>query len=133
MIYLEGLMHKKINIFLALLIMAIITIIFAWVISAQAMSGIGVNILTPPIKCTPDPDAATCLISCPLCGSLATCSSLFQVQAIYLGGQNSLYLGQAFCLFNPKPPNGGRFHPGGQCLGNIFGKGPHFLINFGCR
>lgn len=136
-IYPEGLMHKKVNIFIALLILAILVIGVSYFISAKALGpGIGVNIISPPMKCTLDPGTpppGTCNITCSACGSLTwICASLFEVKATFLSGTNSLYQGQAFCLSNPIPPNGGIFRSGGQCLGNVMGMGPHTLMNFGC-
>ena len=131
-------MHRKINIFAALLIIIILAIISAWAISVKALGpstfGIGVNILTSPIKCVldPKPDATTCLASCPICGSIPGCVGLFEVKAQFLSGTNMLARGQAFCINSPLPPNGGSFSPGSQCLGNVSGRGPHQLQNFGC-
>lgn len=136
-IYPEGLMHKKVNIWIALLLIAVLAASAAYFISVRAFAGIGVNILGPPITCTLDPFPAslngTCLLKCPICGNIRwQCTGLSQVDALYLSGINSLYQGSAFCLANPVPPNGGTFRPGGQCLGGVTGFGPHVLFNFGC-
>ncbi|RJQ31951.1 hypothetical protein C4572_01910 [Candidatus Parcubacteria bacterium] len=109
-------------------------IIVSGVKVAQAFYGrIGLAVRTAPMKCVPDPDASTCLGSCPFCGSLAgVCSGLFEIQALYLSGTPLLYMGQALCVPSPIPPNGGTFRPGSRCLGLAFGTGPHQLYNFGC-
>ncbi|MDX9893779.1 MAG: hypothetical protein RB292_05250 [Patescibacteria group bacterium] len=127
-------MHRKINIWLALAIISLVTIVSALAISAKAVSpGIGLQVLSPPIKCVQDELSPTCLATCPICGNLAgVCTSLFEVKAIKLSGSAMLYQNQALCIYNPTPPNGGIFRPGGQCMGNVFGFGPHFLFNFGC-
>ncbi len=139
MIISEGLMQKKINIFTALAIILTLAAIAAYAISVEAASGqpIGLKILSKPTKCVFDPPGPpivrTCFKTCPVCGALeGTCQSLYEVQAKYLGGKNSLFAGQALCLYQPTPPNGGTFKTGGYCLGNITGKGPHQLSNFGC-
>ncbi|NUM25560.1 MAG: hypothetical protein HUU49_02940 [Candidatus Buchananbacteria bacterium] len=132
MIVPEGLMHKKVNILVALLIILIVAISAAFAISAQAIPGIGLRVIAPPIKCTPDPYGATCLASCPICGDIAGCSSLFETKAMYLGGSNVLYKGQALCTNQPMPNRGGTFRPGVTCLGSLIGMGPHLFVQFGC-
>ena len=129
-------MYKKINIWIGLLIIAIIVALAAWAISVRAWSGIGVGIGSPPLKCVldpGDPPPGTCFLTCNICGSLVwICADLFQVDAVFLSGTNSLYRGVAFCLYDPAPPTAGSFYPGAQCLGNVSGEGPHTLFNFGC-
>jgi len=133
MLYPEGLMHRKVNIGLALLIIVVVAGIFAWIISARAfIPGIGLVVTAPPLKCVLDPDSGTCP-NCAICGSLGgVCGGLFEVQVQYYSGFNSLYTGAALCVVNPIPPNGGIFRPGAQCLGLVQGFGPHVLQNFGC-
>ncbi|MFA6410562.1 MAG: hypothetical protein WCW26_03240 [Candidatus Buchananbacteria bacterium] len=128
-------MRRRVNIWLALLIITIITIGIAWVITAQAFSpSTSMLILAPPKKCSYDaPPLVTCLGSCPVCGNLAgQCSGLFEVQARFLRGANPLYQNQALCLLQPTPPTYGTFRSGSKCLGNFMGFGPHTLFNFGC-
>lgn len=143
MLYPEGLMHRKVNIGLALLVIFIIAGIFAWIISARAVSfpGIALVVTSPPIKCVPDPppDEATCLLSCQTCGILPDCSLLSEVKATYLSGSPLLMQGAggpALCLAIPAPPLAApnpTFTPGSFCLGNIqFNSAGHFLTNFGC-
>jgi hypothetical protein len=146
MIYPEGLMHRKVNFFAALLIIVIIASIFVFAISVKAQfinpfsggaPGIGIEIFTPPIKCVPDPcpgpTCGLCIGSCPVCGNLGgICTSLFEIHAVFLSGVNTLYQGLAFCTPQTFPPMGGSFTPGAQCLGQVYGVGPHLLFNFGC-
>ena len=141
MLYPEGLMHRKINFGLALLIIFVIAGIFAWIISARAVSlpGIGLVVISPAVPCTLDPGTpppGTCTVSCPTCGSLiGICAGLWEVKARFLSGSPVLFQGAggpALCLTSPIPPTFGSFRPGGQCIGNITGFGPHFLQNFAC-
>jgi len=144
MIYPEGLMHKKINLVVAIAIILAVAGIFAWQISAKALfgagAGIGINVWSAPIKCSVDPctGCTTCLSTCPVCGSLAgVCAGLFEVNAMFLSGTNVLHKGaggEALCLGPQQttPPSGGQFSPGGQCLGIVYGTGPHLIANFGC-
>lgn len=149
MLYPEGLMHKKVNIGLALIILTIITGIFAWVISARAirssagMPQIAILVNSPPIPCFPDPppNSSTCLASCGTCGALAgICAGMFEVQATYWQGTNLLMQGRsgsALCLQPPATPERAApnptFTPGSWCIGRItFGARGHELFNFGC-
>ncbi len=134
MFYPEGMMHKKVNIWLAALIIAIIALSAALAISAKAaLPGIGITVISPPIKCVQDTLSPTCYTTCPICGDLVgICNGLFEVKAKYLSGKNILYKNSALCTPQSFPPNGGSFRPGGFCLGNVIGNGPHTLINFGC-
>ncbi|MFA5021862.1 MAG: hypothetical protein WC508_02190 [Patescibacteria group bacterium] len=135
MIYLEGLMHKKINIWLAIIIIGLITIGIAWVISAQAANPYAsMIIMSAPQKCSYDnPPLVTCLRTCPICGNLTgQCSGLYEVKALFLKGYNQFYQQQALCIAQPIPPNGGQFLPGKKCIGNYIGFGPHILKNFAC-
>lgn len=134
MIIPEGLMHKKVNLLIALLVIIVIAISAAFAISAQALPGIGLRVVTAPIKCVsdPPPESATCLASCPICGDIAGCASLFETKAKFLGGKNVLYKGQALCSVTPTPNRGGVLKPGSACLGTIAGFGPHRFIQLGC-
>jgi len=139
MIYLEGLMHKKINIFIAILVIAIIVSLAAWAITAQALLGgrdISLRVLSNrPVKCVTDPSASTCFHSCPICGDISNCSSLWEVQVKRLsGGLGVLRKNIALCLINPIPPNSGQFKNGVRCVGKVkvMGNGPHLLYNFSC-
>ena len=134
MIIPEGLMHRRINIFTALVIILIIAAMAALAISVEAARGIGLRVIAPIVKCVPDPQTvgSTCLDSCMVCGDLPGCSGMFEVRAKYLGGVNLLYKGQALCVNSPTPPKGGTFRPGNMCLGIVGGVGPHKLVNFAC-
>jgi hypothetical protein len=81
MIYLEGLMHKKINIWIALLIIIILAASAAWAISAKAFwfSGIsfGGFVISVTRSCTGD-------CSCNFCG----CGDHSQIVFIPYGGDN---------------------------------------------
>lgn len=127
-------MHKKVNILVALIVILIVAISAAFAISAQAVPGVGLRIISTPIKCVPDPppESATCLASCSICGDIAGCSGLFETRAKFLGGKNVLYKGQALCSATPMPNRGGAFKPGAGCLGSIIGFGPHKFIQLGC-
>ncbi len=135
-------MHRKVNIWLALAVILIVAGVFAWVISARAITpGMAISVLAPPVKCVLDPCpgpgcAGLCQASCQTCGSLAgLCNGLFEVKAKYRSGSPVLYIGAggpALCLATPVPPNGGAFIPGATCFGNVIGVGPHFIPNFVC-
>ncbi|MFA6322604.1 MAG: hypothetical protein WCX71_03965 [Candidatus Buchananbacteria bacterium] len=142
MIYWDIVLRKKVSFWLALLSLALVTVMAAWALSAKAVSGgknIGLLITSPAIKCSLDPGTpppGTCFATCPICGALSnTCASLFEVRAKKLGGTsgfNPLFNSTALCLTNPKLTKGGTFKPGARCLGQVFGIGPHTLNNFGC-
>jgi hypothetical protein len=146
MIYLEGLMHRKINLWLALLVIAIIAAIFALVISAKAFTlgqPVAIQVLSMPVKCVPDPSLVTCLASCPVCGSLPSCSAVWEVKARYLSGSRLVLRkgpgGEALCLTSPilfpPPMRPGSFKPMGKCLGLVqkTPAGIHVLLVFACR
>lgn len=104
-------------------------------------AGIGIKVLSIPLKCLPDPcPGPTCGLcsNCLVCGNIPVqCATLYEIKAQYITGINALHYGAlgpagALCTIQNIPPNGGIFSPNGSCLGNIFGLGPHFLYNFGC-
>lgn len=144
MFYTEGLMHRKINIWLALLVIFVIAGVFAWIISARGFlpvassPGIGLTVFSPPLPCVLNPTSGTCP-NCLVCGDLGgpNCQNLTEIQVQYLSGKNTLYKGIALCVPNPNflmiSSTGVLFKPGGQCLGNVtatpFG---HILYNFSC-
>ena len=103
--------------------------------SAEAAFGssVGLEILSPPIKCVLNSVDGNCLASCPICGDIASCNGLFEVKARVLSGVNLLYKTQALCLTSPIPPTLGTFRPASRCLGKYFlAANIHLLFNFGC-
>ncbi len=144
----KKLMFKKIHFGYALFIMVafsaapvaiLLGSIFFTTPTAQAFGPwVGLEVLSPPIKCVldPKPDAQTCLASCSTCGDLpgGWCNGLFEVKARYLGGTNLLYKNMALCITPPPtPPNGGTFRPSSRCMGEYLFTGiVHQLSNFGC-
>lgn len=149
MLYPEGLMHRKVNIGLALLVIFVIAGIFAWIISARAvlLPGIAIRVISPAIPCITNTDitapSGICTNTCQTCGTLAfVCNGMFEVKAIYWGGTNLLMLGAggpALCLpastggIPPIAAPNPVFTPGSFCLGNIFFTPiGHILSNFGC-
>ncbi|MFA6255465.1 MAG: hypothetical protein WC675_05610 [Patescibacteria group bacterium] len=139
MIYFEGLMHRKINIFIAILVIAIVAGLAAWAITAQSFGGKDAGLLilgSQPLKCTLDEeDAVTCYNTCPICGDIIGCATLWEVQAKKLSGvPGTLHKNTALCLLFPFPTRGGQFKSGARCLGKVLTMptGSHLLFNFGC-
>lgn len=131
-------MHRKINIFIAILVIVIVAGLAAWAITAQAFGGKDESLLISspkPVKCIQDPDAPTCYGNCRICGDIIGCSSLWEVQAKRLSGAKGvLYKNMALCLSFPFPPNSGRFRSGVKCVGKVkaLPDGSHLLSNFSC-
>lgn len=140
MIYWDIVLRKKVKGWIAIIVLIVLTSILAWVISAKAAGGIpaiGLKIFTAPAKCVldpGDPPPGTCLASCPVCGMIPGCAFLYETQAKQMGPKATRILknGLGLCTYVSKPPKSGTFRPGGQCLGQVLGKGPHYLFNFGC-
>lgn len=99
--------------------------------SAIARSGIGIKIVSVPLKCVLDPETNTCP-NCLICGDNSACANVFEVKATFLSGINTMYKGSALCIMKPVPPKGGTFRAGAQCLGVVSGVYPNVLTNFGC-
>lgn len=87
MLYPEGLMHRKVNIGLALLVIFAVAGIFAWIISARAISGPSFGGLvvkvTPCVLDTPMPYPTTCAVSCPLCTVLLGTACAANMEVIF--------------------------------------------------
>lgn len=115
----EGLMHKKINIWLALIVIIILASLAAWAISVNAGMGAGIQLVGMVTPCVFNSIDGNCLASCPICGDTAVCNGVSEIKARYLGGVNVLYKGAALCIPKGSRPTQGTFKPGGKCLGNF--------------
>ena len=152
-------MHRKVNLWLAFLVIFIVAGIFAWVLSVRAFSSpfgspIAVQIDAVPMKCVVDPCpgsgcGGSCQATCGICGTILwTCANLYEVKVTWKQGRQDALMygagGTALCLMagsgsSPMPaptvaaPNRS-FTPQSICFGRallIPGVG-HTLFNFGC-
>src|SRR3989338_1914247 len=117
MIYPEGLMHRKINLWLALLIIAILAAIAAWAISVKAARNVSfggrINLVNP---CVLDPESGTCP-NCPACtlrlGS--ACASYTEIQFTPVRGSAYSFIctPKTYSFIRGRTPT-----PGSWILGN---------------
>ncbi len=117
MIYIEGLMHKKVKWYLAALAILIITLAAAWAISAKAVaySSFG-GLITKVTPCIPDPEATTCFGSCPFCTTLTGSSCSFYQEITFRPARGSSY--SFICPAKSYRFIGGVPRPGAWILGN---------------
>jgi len=130
----QGLMHKKINIWLSLLIILVIAAAAAWTISVNAVLGSGFQIISMPKPCIFNSIDGNCLASCPICGDTAICNGVSEIQAKHIGGSPVLYKQAALCVPKGSRPNYGSFTPGAKCIGNFNTLYPpaHSWSSLGC-
>lgn len=127
MIYLEGLMHKKINFWIALLILIIIATAVAWALSASAKTasfyfGGWVTYYQPACVYVP---LCNCCPNCPICTMYGpACGGMQEVQFTPTGGMsNHICPLKTFRFF------GGLPRPGGFIIG--WGFSPTILKQVG--
>ena len=106
-----------------------LTIYFSGVAEAEALLGfqIGMEVLKPPMKCVLNNIDGDCLASCPICGDLADCNGLIEldVRALNTSAKAILYKGTALCMTpeDIRPANGGTFRTGSRCSGIVMQTG----------